>query len=115
LAATYIHNLTTILADAGKSFTPGTIANGVAGGDADTHWLLLQKTDGSYWWALWRESDRGSTKLRLNFGIPAGAVATYDPTEGVSPTPRADGTTLAVTLTDHPILVRFVARKEPEP
>jgi hypothetical protein len=107
LAATYIHNQNTILADTGAIASPGTLSNTVNGGDSLTHSVLMQKSDGTYWWAVWRESLSGSVKVTLNFGAAATGIQTFDPTVATTGISKPDGSSLAVTVTDHPVIVKF--------
>jgi hypothetical protein len=50
-----VKNLLTLLKDPGPSFTPGTLSYTLAGEHLDQ--LLLQKRDGSFWLALWQNSE----------------------------------------------------------
>lgn len=53
---TALENLLSLLADPGGSnFTPGSLPFTILGGDSNVNHLLLQKSDGSYWLAVWLE------------------------------------------------------------
>jgi len=52
---TALSNLLNLLSDQGGSFTPGSLPYQILGGDSNVNHLLLQKSDGSYWLALWLE------------------------------------------------------------
>jgi hypothetical protein len=54
---TALKNLLSLLSDPnpGASFTPGSLPFQILGGDSNVNHLLLQKSDGSYWLALWLE------------------------------------------------------------
>lgn len=53
---TALKNLLSLLSDQGGSnFTPGSLPFTILGGDSKVNHLLLQKSDGSYWLALWLE------------------------------------------------------------
>jgi hypothetical protein len=53
---TALANLLSLLSDSGGSnFTPGSLPFTILGGDSNVNHLLLQKSDGSYWLALWLE------------------------------------------------------------
>ena len=53
---TALQSLLSLLSDAGGSnFTPGSLPFTILGGDSNVNHLLLQKSDGSYWLALWLE------------------------------------------------------------
>jgi hypothetical protein len=108
IAATYLHNQSVILRDVPKSFTPGVLGNSLTGGDRDTHDMLLQKSDGSYWWAIWGEGDGHSVDVTARFGENASDIRVYDPTVGTRPvsTPP-DGSSISLKVTDHPLYVAF--------
>jgi len=51
-----LQNLLSLLSDPGGSnFTPGSLPIQILGGDSNVNQLLLQKSDGSYWLAIWLE------------------------------------------------------------
>jgi hypothetical protein len=53
---TALQNLLSLLSDPGGSnFSPGSLSYTILGGDSSVNHLLLQKSDGSYWLALWLE------------------------------------------------------------
>jgi hypothetical protein len=53
---TALQNLLSLLSDSGGSnFTPGSLPYQILGGDSNVNHLLLQKSDGSYWLAIWLE------------------------------------------------------------
>jgi hypothetical protein len=53
---TALQSLLSLLSDPGGSnFTPGSLPYQILGGDSNVNHLLLQKSDGSYWLALWLE------------------------------------------------------------
>jgi hypothetical protein len=52
---TALSNLLSLLSDQGGTFTPGSLPYQIYGGDSNLNHLLLQKSDGSYWLALWLE------------------------------------------------------------
>lgn len=53
---TALQSLLSLLADPGGSnFTPGSLPFTILGGDSNVNHLLLQKSDGSYWLAVWLE------------------------------------------------------------
>lgn len=53
---TAMKNLLSLLSDpGGESFSPGSLPFTILGGDSNVNHLLLQKSDGSYWLALWLE------------------------------------------------------------
>ena len=106
-AGAAVHNLTTLLGDAGGG-APGSLDYSLDGTVPGDNSMLLEKSDGSYWLALWDESS-GDHTVTLNLGTPA-AVDVYDPLTGTDPV-QSDGTTgsAQITLSDHPLLVRIGA------
>lgn len=54
-AFTGLSNLLSLLSDPGGSFSPGTLSYQLSGGDSNLQHVLFQKSDGSYWLALWLE------------------------------------------------------------
>ena len=116
-AAVALHNMTTILADAGKVVSPGKLSYSVDGMPATGYQLLMQKSDGTFVLALWNDAriwDNGNFKERpvanvqvmLNLGVQASTLNVYDPLVGVSPTlTRTNIAGLTLSLPDHPIFV----------
>ena len=85
LAATYIHNLTTILADKMPVASPGTLNYSIIDEPATVHDLLIQKSTGTFELVVWDENVRGSDNVRINLGRTYAAVNIYDITVGTSP------------------------------
>lgn len=54
-AFTALSNLLSLMSDPGGNFSPGTLSYQLAGGDSNLQHVLFQKSDGSYWLALWLE------------------------------------------------------------
>ena len=104
-AGAALHNLTTLLGDSGGG-APGSLDYSLDGAVAVDNSLLLAKSDGSYWLALWDES-AGDHTVTLSLATPA-TVDVYDPLTGTDPV-QSDGTTGAaqIALSDHPVLVRI--------
>jgi hypothetical protein len=108
-AAVPIHNLTTLLADAG-SFSPGSLKYMVTSGGADLRQVLLQKHDGSFWLALWRSSNEANAAipptdlsppdqpLSIIFGQPIAQVTSYRPNVGLAATASVRNPTSASLL-----------------
>ncbi len=111
-AGTALHNLTTLLADPGKaaaSFATSGLGYTLAGArDADNA-LLLQKSDGSHWLALWNEKARGAHKVTITLPQAAASLRVFDPLTGTTATQSAaHAASLDVSLPDHPLLVEVV-------
>jgi hypothetical protein len=105
-SGTYLHNLTTILADTGAR-TPGKLNYSIANEPATVHDLLLQKSDGAYALVVWDERPGGgSDDLAVTLGASRTTVAVYDPTAGTSPTQTLHTvSSVALTLNDHPVVI----------
>ena len=117
-AATAVHDLTALLADNGGSFTPGTLGYSLTGTLSTDNSLLLEKSDGSFWLALWNETRLSGPTSPTDIAVPnhtvtlilAGAanIEIYDPLTGATAIQSATGAS-AITLSvpDHPILVEI--------
>ncbi|MGC4047885.1 MAG: hypothetical protein QM758_29165 [Armatimonas sp.] len=108
LAAKYLHNLTTALADKGTVKTPSKLAYSIPNMPATVHDLLLQKSDGTFCLVLWGEKLSGSDMITLRLGKPFRSVAVYDVTSEEKPLVAVQKVdTLALTLSDHPLVVEL--------
>jgi len=74
LAATYLHNLTAILADKPANAKPGALHYSIAPRPSTVHDLLLQKSDGTFALVVWNErfSRQVGTMARLDGGSSSG-------------------------------------------
>ncbi|MCY2991486.1 MAG: hypothetical protein NTY19_26965 [Planctomycetota bacterium] len=107
-AASYLHNLTTILADQGSPVPPGQLHYSIPDQPGTVHELLLQKSDGTFWLVVWSERLKGADQVTVHLGRSYPAVKVYDPTAGTEPlqTPgKVDS--LDVTLSDRPLIITF--------
>lgn len=106
-SATYIHNLTTILADRG-SISPGSLDYSIPGEPWTVHDLLIQKSNGTFELAVWDERVSGSDRVTVNLGRTYSTVNVYDPTRGTSPIWTLNNVaSLPLTLSDHPVIVEL--------
>lgn len=98
LAATAVHNLTTILADPGStsSFIPGSLSYSVPDLPANGNQLLLEKSNGTFDLVLWAEADiwnpatqseivAPSETSTVEFGHAEALVQVFDPLQGTAP------------------------------
>jgi hypothetical protein len=109
LSATYIHNLTTILADTGGAFTPGSLPYYVPHKSATVHNLLLQKSTGAFELVIWGESAAGSATADVQLGGKHAKVNVYDVTMGVQPVQVLTNTNRAlVTISDHALILEVL-------
>jgi hypothetical protein len=106
LAATYIHNLTAILADDRPTESPGHLSYSIVNSPATVHDLLLQKSNGAFELVVWDENVRGNDSVTVNFGATYSAVNIYDVTIGTNPTQTLSNvSSVALTLSDHALIV----------
>ena len=107
-AATYLHNLTTILADNGASSIPGSLNYSIPDEPATMHDLLLQKSNGRFELVVWDERVKGSDKVEVNLGTTFSSVTIYDPTVGPSPVENLKSTAhVPLTLSNHPVVLEL--------
>ncbi|MFT7593693.1 MAG: hypothetical protein ACI8R4_001008 [Paracoccaceae bacterium] len=117
LAARYLHNLTTILADPAPRTPRGSAASASAqvdlfleGQTPLVHDLLLRRSDGMFQYIIWGEMLRGSAETVLHFAMPPESLGIYDPTSGTEPIHIARyPDAIPLTLSDHPLVVQFTA------
>ena len=106
-SGTYLHNLTTLLADR-KDFTPGSLDYSIENEPETVHDLLIQKSDGTYYLAVWddRPVGKGTDSVNVNLGdfYP---VKQYDPTVGTTATDLGKVSKVTLTLSDHPVLLEI--------
>lgn len=116
-SGTYVHNLTTILADTGAR-APGKLNYTIANEPATVHDLLLQKSDGTFDLVVWDErflgegadagSSGGSDSVTVDLGSSRAMVEIYDPTTGTSATQTLHSVgSVMLTLTDHPVVIEL--------
>jgi hypothetical protein len=97
-AFTALRNTIGILKDSGSGFTPGSLDYSLEGNEEKLRQVLLQKSDGSYYLALWRASsvwdavnkvplNPGSSPISIKFNQPVSSVELYAP--NVSSGPQA--------------------------
>ncbi len=109
LAASYLHNLTTILADNGSVQPRGILNYSITNQPATVHDLLLQKSNGMFDLVVWGERfTGGSDDVTVNLGAACATVSSYDPTTGTSPTRTLTNVdSVSLTLSDHPVIVEI--------
>jgi hypothetical protein len=108
-AATYIHNLTTILADSGALASPGQLNYSIPSEPATVHDLLLQKSNGAFELAVWGEQVSGTNAVTVNLGGTHGTVNVYDVTSGTTATQALTGvSSVPLVLSDHAMIVEII-------
>ena len=107
-AGTALHDLTTLLSDTGGNFTPGSLSFTLDGALSTDDTLLIQKSDGSNWLALWDES-AGTHSVTLNLAATASQIVVYDPVTGTSSIASAgNASSITVSLGNDPLLIEIV-------
>ena len=108
LAATYIHNLTAILADKTPVVSPGSLDYSITDQPATVHDLLIQKSNGTFELVVWDENVGGSDNVTVNLGHPYPTVNIYDVTVGALPTQKlTHSNSIPLKLSDHALIIEL--------
>lgn len=109
LAAVYLHNLTTILADQGTPGKLGSLRYSIPNEPDTVHDLLLQKSDGTYALVVWDERfTGGENDVKVDFGKTIGSVKVYDPTVGATPIRTLQNIkSINLKMSDHPFVLEL--------
>ena len=109
LAAAYIHNLTTVLADQNAIANPGYLDYSIPSEPSTVHDILLEKSNGSFELAVWGEQVSGSNNVVITFGKSHETVNVYDVTVGTDPVQTYSGVdSVPLTMSDHAMIVEIV-------
>jgi hypothetical protein len=109
LAATYIHNLTSILADTGSLTSPGALNYSIANQPNTVHDLLMQKSTGVFELVVWGEQVQGSNNVVIDLGGIHATVNIYDVISGTAPVQMMTNiSSVSVTLSDHAMVVEVM-------
>jgi len=109
-SATYLHNLTAILADRSSNFMPHELDYRIPDKPATVHDLLIEKSDGTLELAVWGERAKGSDDITMKLGATKASVKVYDPTRGIAPVHTvANVTSIPLTLSDHALIIEIAA------
>ena len=109
LAATYIHNLTTVLGDTVPVASPGYLNYSIVEEPATVHDLLIEKSNGTFDLVVWDEKVRGSDNVKVNLGRSFAAVNIYDVTAGVTPTETfTNVSSVSLELSDHAVIIEIM-------
>jgi hypothetical protein len=110
-AGAALHNLTSLLADTGSnaaSFSPGSLGYTLSGQLSTDNTLLMQKSDGSDWIAIWDES-AGTHGVTLKLPSTAAKIEVYDPVTGTAAIAGAsNASSIALNVGSDPLLVQVV-------
>ena len=111
LAATYIHNLTSILADVGSENTErrrfkDTLNYSIAGKPPTVHDLLMQKSNGNFELVIWGEQIEGASDVVVELRDTHEVVDIYDITKGTAPFQRLTNVSqVPLSLSDHAVIL----------
>jgi hypothetical protein len=109
LAATYIHNLTTILADKTPLAQPASLDYSISNEPSTVHDLLIQKSSGIFELVVWGESTKGSDEISINLGHAHAEVNLYDVTVGTTPEQTLTNIdSISLKLSDHAVIVEII-------
>lgn len=107
-SATYLHNLTTILADNRSVSKPGRLNYSILGQPETTHDLLLEKSNGKFELVVWSERVSGSDNVTVNLGRIYRNIKIYDPTVGTAATEILNNvSSVPLILSDHPMIIEI--------
>jgi len=112
-SATYLHNLTTILADRGTVAHAASLPYSIPNAPATVHDLLLQKSDGTFELVVWNEKASGLDHVNVEFSQACPSAKLYDPTVCTDPAHvLKDARTIALELSDHPVVIEIASMKQ---
>lgn len=104
-AATYVHNLTSILVDLG-TITPGRLPYTIPNEPATCHDLLLQNSNGKFYLVVWNERVAGSDAVTVDLGGTHASVQVFDPTSGTAPVQTlTNASAVSLTADDRPFIL----------
>ncbi len=108
-SGTFLHNLTTILADSGSPGATQKLPYTIAGEPSTVHDLLLQKASGQFELVVWDEKYSGGTDaVTVQLGSTLGTVRIYDPTVGTGATKTLSNvSSVSLSLGDHPLVIEL--------
>jgi hypothetical protein len=108
LAASYIHNLTTILRDNEPRTDLGSLDYEIVGQPATVHDLLLEKSTGAFDLVVWGEQVAGENNVTVNLGSTRAKVAIYDTTMGAAPIQILTNLkSVPLTISDHAVILEI--------
>ena len=108
-AATYIHNLTSILADDKNSTAAASMNYSIVNRPVTVHDMLMRKSSGAFELAVWGEQVEGSNTIVVDLGGTYAAVNVYDVTSGTTPVQTmANVRSVPLMLSDHAMLVEVM-------
>jgi hypothetical protein len=107
-SATFIHNLTSILADKTSVATPRQLSYAIADAPDTVHDLLLQKSNGTFELVVWGERVTGSNDVTVKFSKKFPSIRIYDVTVGTTPVRTlANVSAVPLSLSDHAMIIEL--------
>jgi hypothetical protein len=108
LSATYIHNLTSVLADTGALEQTGRLDYSIVNEPATVHDLLLEKHGGTFDLIVWGEQVSGSNELTVQFGRTRSRVTIFDTIVGTSPIRQLTNVSqVPLLVSDHAMILEI--------
>lgn len=108
LAATYIHNMTTILADTGSVTQLEKVNYSISNQPSTVHDLLLQKSNGHFELVIWDERTTATDTVTVDLGQNYDTINVYDITLGTAPTKILNNVrSVSLTLTNHALILEL--------
>ena len=108
-AATFIHNLTTVLSRDSLEGEPGSLSYAVPYQPDTVHDLLLQKSPGTFDLVVWDERVNGTDDVSVRFGARHRSISVYDVTQGSTPVRSlSDADAVPLTLSDHAVILEIM-------
>jgi len=87
-----------------STFTTTALPYSISGLESTGHTQLLQKSDGTYWLALWNETGSYHT-FTLTLNQAASSISVFDPLNGIPPIQTGtDVAAITDSVVDHPLL-----------
>lgn len=127
-AALALERLIDLLSDRGAAFTPSSLEYSITGAPASARHLLLQKSDGSFYLAVWNrvsvwspsnrtDLDPADVPVSISFGQPIELAEVYRPnTSAAAISSHAAPNGLELDLSERVTVVKLVpGATEPEP
>lgn len=108
LAATYLHNMTTILCDDHRVAKPASLTYEIQNEPTTVHSLLLQKSNGRFEIVAWDERVSGRDTVTIGMGAFRKTAVIYDITRGTAPIQTLTNvTSVQLTLSDHAMIIEI--------
>jgi hypothetical protein len=107
-AATYIHNLTAVLAGASAVSSADRFGYTIEGQSTTVHNLLLRQSNSVFTLVVWGERVRGSNALTIKLESAAETVEVYDVTAGEQPIRTEHNVAdISLNIGDHAVIIQI--------